>query len=125
MDNLLYRKKCQKKESTRTIIGDVQFTDDINDDWFGITFNSVYIGDYTPNAIYIHKHTGKIKILKTNFFCLLKQGLFIHFCMKKYKFDVIHQKILEKLARECFRQYNSESDIKLDNVLITMSLQRV
>jgi hypothetical protein len=56
---------------SRVRIGDIQFTDDPNDPWFAITFNGVYIGDYCPNAIYIHKITGRIKIVETSLFAKL------------------------------------------------------
>jgi hypothetical protein len=53
--------------------------------------------------------------------------MFITHKIINYKFDIIHRQILEKLAKKCFREYNSGNETKLsfDEVYITLSQQRV
>jgi hypothetical protein len=126
----MYRRKPQRKEYVRIHVGDVQFTDDINDDWFCISFNSVYIGDFVPNCIYINKKNGVIRIFETSLFVRLLSGFFVHRAMCKYKFQEHHRLILEKFVNDTFKQYHKDgldsiSKISIENIMITMSQQRV
>ena len=113
----------------RLFVGDAIFTDDPNDDWFCIHFDK-WIGDYCPTDIYICKKTGRTKVMESNLFCTLLHGFFVCDRMLRYQFDHHHKLILEKFARNCFRDFNSRHEDKrmqfsLDKVMITLTRQRV
>jgi hypothetical protein len=125
------RRIPQKLEFVRIHVGDVQFTDDPNDDWFCISFNSVYIGDYCPNCLYINKMDGRIKVEQSSLFAQLLGGYFVNKSLEKYKFQEHHRKILEHFVNESFHKYitktvnNKTKSTSLKDVLITMTQQRV
>lgn len=118
---------ARPKGYERIQVGDAYFTDDPNDDWFGIAFNGVWIGDFCPNAIYINKATGRIKLQESNMFCKLLYGLYVAESLHQYRFEVHHRLILERFVSKCLTSYckGNSSRISLDNVMITMSQQRV
>ena len=125
---MVTRRKPCKKEYRRIYIGDAELTDDPNDDWLCISFNSVYIGDFCPNCIYINKNNGRTKILETSLFSRLLSGFFIHRSLMYYKFDKHHRLLLERFVTECFKNYSTNiplNNVSLEHLMITFTQQRV
>ena len=60
---------------SRIFVGDAEFTDDPNDDWLCISFNRIYVGDFTPCSVYIHRTTGRVKTQDSSVFCRLMQAM--------------------------------------------------
>ena len=121
------RPSAQKKQTySRDFIGDAIFTDDPNDDWFCISFD-VWVGDFCPNCMYVHKATGRVKTLETSLFSSLLAGFFVASTLTRFKFCEHHKRMLERLGRDCFKKFNSGAvhTFSLDKVVITMSQQRV
>lgn len=124
------RRIPEKLVYKRIFVGDAQFTDDPNDDWFCISFNNVWIGDFCPNCIYINKLSGCIKTSnESNIFVRLLPGFLVHRCLQSYKFDKHIKIILERFVRETFKKYIRDdrniNSVNLDHVLITLTQQRV
>lgn len=118
------------KKYRREFVGDVQFIDDPNDDWFCITFDK-WSGDFCPNNIYFNKISGRIRIQKGAHCELFGQYLlFLPKSPQKYEFDKHHRIILEKFIKDAYKAFEGDSLIEtgpssLRRVNITMSQQRV
>ncbi len=127
-------------EYSRIFVGDAEFTDDPNDDWLCISFNRVYVGDFTPCNVYIHRITGKVRTQESSVFCRLMQGLRVCRMMttrlSKFEFCRHHRIILERFARQAFANAETEEGHRIDSrhatkklsletVMISMTQQRV
>ena len=92
---------AQKTQTySRVFIGDAIFTDDPNDDWFCISFD-VWVGDFCPNCMYVHKATGRVKTLETSLFSSLLAGFFVASTLTRFKFCEHHKRMLELIFSLC------------------------
>ena len=126
---MVTRRMPDRRAYRRIRVGDVELTDDPNDDWLCISFNEVYVGDFCPNCVYVHKVTRKVKIQETSVLTRLLAGFVVCRSLHCYKLDMHHRKILETFVRDCFDCFKCKDDdlsrVSLEHVNITMTQQRV